>query len=134
MTKEVYMDTIETTRAPAVQQGLSEPIALELGNAIGSAEKAVLTTGTSRVVRFRMRHPWLYGIMAFIIGGGFIAVFTMTTYKDWAYDGINLKLAFYQTLFGGLGGGIATVVLAFAYTGTIGKTLPAMKSTGAIKR
>jgi hypothetical protein len=128
------MDALETNRESVMPRGRSEQIALELGNAVGGAEQAVLTAGTSRVYRFRRRHPWLYGIITFMIGGGFIAVFTMTTYKNLAFEGVNLKAAMYQIIFGGLGGGIATVILAFAYAGTIGKTLPAMKLSSVIKR
>jgi hypothetical protein len=128
------MDVIEKFRDTTVLEGRVERIALETGNVVGGAEEALLTMGTSRVYRFRLRHPWLYGIIAFIIGGGFISVFTMTTYTNWVYQSINLKVALYQVVFGGLGGGVVAVILAFAYTAAIRPTLPAMRSDGVITR
>jgi hypothetical protein len=86
--------------------------------------------GTNPIARLRLRHPYLYGLAAFILGGGFISFFTMTTYTNWAYEGVNLATAMYQIVFGGLGGGIVSVILAFAYAGSIRQTREPMKSNG----
>jgi len=98
-----------------------DSIALALGEAISTIEEGAINLGTNRIYRFRLRHPVLYGLIAFILGGGFISIFTMTTYTNWAYEGIDLTTAFYQVVLGGLFGGLITVILAFAYAGTIGR-------------
>ncbi len=110
-----------------------QTIALRLGQAATAVEETAIDLGTSRVYRFRRRHPVVYGLAAFILGSGFIAVFTMTTYKDWAYQSIDLKVALYQIIAGGLGGGIVAVMLAFAYTRAIRPTLPPMRAAGVIR-
>jgi hypothetical protein len=70
---------------------------------------------THPVYRLRMRHLFAYGLIAFVIGPAALGLLTMTTYGTWAYEGINLKTALYQVIFGSLGGGNVAVVLAFAY-------------------
>jgi hypothetical protein len=97
-----------------------ERLGLKAGETAAAVEDGFIRTSTSGVWRFRQRHPIVYGLLAFVLGGGFIAVFTMTTYSNWAYDGVDLKAAVYQIVFGGLGAGIISVVLAFAYTAAVG--------------
>jgi hypothetical protein len=96
---------------------------LAIGEAAAKVETGAIRLATRRVYEFRTRHPWVYGLTAFILGGGFIGVFTMTTYTNWAFEGIDLKTAVYQVVFGSLGGGIAAVVLAFAYARTVRETI-----------
>jgi protein-S-isoprenylcysteine O-methyltransferase Ste14 len=95
----------------------------KLALAAGSADDKAIGLITSPVYRFRVRHPMLYAAIAFVLGGAVVGLFTMTTYTNWAFEGIDLKTAFYQVIFGSLGGGIVLVILAFAYTATIRPTL-----------
>ncbi len=67
-----------------------------------------------------------------MIGGGLMSIFTMSTYANWVYQSIDLVTVFYQVLLGGLGAGIVCVILAFAYTATIGRTLEPMHEAGII--
>lgn len=113
-------------------EGVIPKAALKLSEASASVEATLLNVSTNRIYRFRVRHPWVYGLIAFIIGGGAIAVFTMTTYKNWAYQSIDLKVALYQIIFGGLGGGIVAVALAFGYTAAVSPTVPALRASGLI--
>ncbi len=94
-----------------------------VGGAVIRGERKAVTLSTSRLVRFRVRHPFLYGLIAFVAGGGIVSLFTMSTYTNWAYQSIDLKVALYQVVFGGLGGGIALLVLAFLYAADIRQTL-----------
>ncbi len=128
------MDAIDKFRTPAVPEGRAEQIALGVGEAVTSAEDALLTSTPNGLYQFRMRHPWLYGIIAFVLGGGLVAVFTMTRYTNWVYESINLKVALYQVIFGGLAGGIAAVLLAFGFARILRNTLSGSSSTGLIKR
>ncbi len=107
-------------------------IPLAVGQAASKAEETALGLGTNRIYWFRVRHPFVYGWAAFLIGGGIVALFTMTTYKNWSYEGVNLVAAFYEVVLGGLGGGIAAVLLAFAYTRSIRPTLAPMKADHVI--
>ena len=56
------------------------PVALATGETVATAEKAALDLGTNRVYRFRLRHPFVYGLIAFILGGGLVAFATLLTY------------------------------------------------------
>jgi hypothetical protein len=132
--QEMIMEVFDSSREIAASEGPARPIIQGVGNTVIAAEDAVLTGGTSRLYQFRVRHPWIYGIAAFMLGGGFVAVFTMTTYKNWVYESINLKVALYQVVFGGLGGGIVAVILAFALAGVLGNTFPSMPSAEMTKR
>jgi hypothetical protein len=102
--------------------------ALALGNAVATAEEAAIDLGTNRIYRLQARHPYLYGLAAFILGGGIVSIFTMTTYVNWTYEGVNLTRAVYQVVLGGLGGGIVFVILAFAYARSVKPTLGTMES------
>ncbi len=79
------------------------------------AEDASINLASTGVYRFRQRHPVWYGLIAFFIGGGAVAIFTMTTYRNWVFEGVNLTAAVYQVVIGGLIGGIVVALLAFAY-------------------
>ncbi|HEX2943647.1 MAG TPA: hypothetical protein VHO91_21505 [Rhodopila sp.] len=108
-------------------------VARTLGDVVSSAESRAIDLASSRVYRLRMLHPWLYGLMAFVAGGFLVGSFTMTTYANWAYEGVNLRIAFWQVVCGSIGGGLAMVALAFAYARTIYPTLPAMAAAGIIR-
>jgi hypothetical protein len=115
----------------------AEPIgrdntALALGETVATTEKAALDLGTSRVYRFRARHPWLYGLGAFILGSALAALFILLAYLKSTFESPDLKAAMYDLVFGGLGGGVAAALLAFAYTGAIRPTLQPMKAGGVI--
>ena len=103
------------------------------GEVEAKLEKSVLDSGTNGVYRFRSRHPWLYGLGAFILGGALAALFVTIPYLRTTYESPDLKAALYETVFGGLGGGLAAVALAFAYTAAIRPTLGAMQSGGIIE-
>jgi hypothetical protein len=90
--------------------GPSGPGALEM-----QAEATAIALATQGVGGFRTRHPWLYGIAAFVIGAGVAALFIMTAYKAWAFETIDLKAALDRVVLGGLGAGLASVALAFGY-------------------
>ncbi len=121
------MPSIETKPDTSRDRALEEPATPALGHAIASGEEKALDLGTNRIYPLRLRHPYLYGVTAFILGGGLISIFVMTTYTNWAYEGVNLTTAVYQIVFGGLGGGLVAVILAFAYAASV-------KSTGAPMR
>lgn len=122
------------TDKTAVQgQGKDQRVALALGERISTVEDRAIGLATNRVYQFRVRHPALYGLAAFIIGGGLVTIFTITTYTNMAFEGVNMTTALHEVIFGGLGGGIASVLLAFAYTRTIGPTLGPLKSDGIIR-
>ncbi|WP_428488317.1 hypothetical protein [Rhodopila sp.] len=120
----------ETTGSAAKGRGGSIPLAL--GETASKVEDTSVALGTNWIYRIRMRHPLLYGLGAFIIGSGLLAIFTMTTYKNWSFEGVNLKTAVYQVFWGGLCGGIVATALAFAYTSLIRPTLAPLKSAGVI--
>jgi hypothetical protein len=103
-----------------------QSVPLVVGEAAAAAEAAALGAMINPVYRLRMRHPLLYGLIAFVMGGGIVALFTMSTYGNWAYEGIDLKLAFYQVIFGSIGGGLVMTVLAFAYIRTIRPSIAPM--------
>jgi hypothetical protein len=86
-------------------------------------EQRVLFRAPLAFARFGERHPWLLGLIAFVVGGGAVSFFTMTTYANWAYQSIDLKVALYQVVAGGVGGGVVAMILAFAYARTIRATL-----------
>jgi hypothetical protein len=69
---------------------------------------------------------------AFIAGGALATLFVAITFLQTTYDSPDLKAALYETVIGGLGGGLAAVILAFAYTAAIRPTLGAMQSAGII--
>jgi hypothetical protein len=106
--------------------------ALALGQTVAKTEKAALDLGTNRVYRFRASHPGIYGLVAFILGSGVVALFILLTYLKSTFESPDLKVAMYDLVFGGLGGGIAAVLLAFAYTSSIRATLEPMKAGGVI--
>jgi len=128
------MDVIDKSRESTGADGLVDHSVRSVGNAVIVADEALLTFATSRVYRFRARHPWLYGMIAFVLGGGLVAIFTMSTYKNWAYESIDLTIVLRQVILGGLGGGIVAIVLAFAYANTVRDTMPAMRSRAELKR
>ena len=131
LVRGLWMDTNEMT-LPLVGQ-LRGGIPLPRRKATSSAQKTSAAMNFHGIYWFRIRHPFVYGLSAFIIGGGFVAIFTMTTYKNWDFEGIDLVTAFYQIIAGGLGGGIITAALAFVYTGAIGPGIPPMKSANVIR-
>jgi hypothetical protein len=100
-----------------------------VGGAVMSAEDIALALSTSRLVRFRIRHPKVYGLLAFFIGGGVVALFTMSTYANWAYQSVDLRTALYQVVLGGLFGGLALLAAAFAYAAAIRSTLTQPRDT-----
>jgi hypothetical protein len=106
----------------APTSGSTLHVVTAVGDAEMHAEDAALRMGTSRIYRLRTRHPLLYGLAAFVIGGGLVALFTMSTYANWAYQSIDLKVALYRVVLGGLGGGAVLVVLAFAYAASVRST------------
>jgi uncharacterized iron-regulated membrane protein len=126
---EMKMPSIET-KANAGDMTGKQQAALAIAKKIATVEDKAINRGTKGIYRLRMRHPYLYGFAAFVLGGGLISIFTMTTYTNWAYEGVNLSTALHQIIFGGLGGGIVAVILAFAYAGSIGRTREGMTSTG----
>jgi hypothetical protein len=103
------MSDIPTRRSPC----------LAIGRAGMAAEEIALRLFIFGVPRFRDRHPLWYGVLAFVIGGGVVALFTMSTYAWWVHYPIDVVTAVYQMIAGGLGGGIATVILAFAAASTL---------------
>ncbi len=127
------MPVIETKPHAGHDRAADNDAALALGEAAATAEKKALELGTNRIYRVRLRHPFLYGLTAFILGGGFVSIFTMTTYENWAYEGINLTTAVYQVVLGGLCGGLVAVMLAFVYAGSIRRTREPMKRGGIIE-
>lgn len=56
-----------------------------LGQVKAKPEKTALDTGTNRVYRFRSRHPWIYGMGAFIIGGALATLFVAIPYFRTTY-------------------------------------------------
>jgi hypothetical protein len=103
-----------------------------LGETEVKLETAALGVGTNGVYRFRSRHPWLYGLVAFIAGGALAALFVAIPYLRTTFDSPDFKAALYEILIGGLGGGLAAVASAFAYTAAIRPTLGAMQASGII--
>ncbi len=97
------------------------PIAVAEG--IGKMEIKNLKRSTNRVYQFRMRHPYLYAGIAFILGGGLVVAFGGSTYLHDTYTSPNMTVAFHDLLAAGIGGGIAAALLAFGYTSTIRPTL-----------
>jgi hypothetical protein len=79
------------------------------------AEAVGVTVATKGVAGLRGRHPWLYGIAAFVVGGAVATLFILSAYKYWAFETVDLKAAMYNVVFGGLGAGVASVALAFGY-------------------
>lgn len=116
------MPSIETKSPTARDNARKQPATLILGEAVATAEHQATELGTNRIYRLRLRHPYLCGLAAFILGGSLISIFTMTTYANWAFEGINLTTAVYQTVLGGLLGGIVTIILAFVYAGSVRRT------------
>jgi hypothetical protein len=106
---------------------------LVLGEREARLEQAALTLGTSRVYRFRRNHPRWYALIAFVLGGGFTTLFTMSTYTNWVYQSIDLQAAVDQIVLGGLGGGIVMVIAAFAYAATLRPTLAPMQEGGVTR-
>lgn len=104
--------------------------ATALGEVEAKLETGALGLGTNRVYRFRSRHPWIYGLGAFIAGGALAVLFVAIPYLRTTYESPDLEAALYETVIGGLGGGLAAVVLAFAYTAAIRPALGAMRSGG----
>ena len=90
------MPDTETERDAAYGKIQTGGAALVLGNAVATAEDEAIQLGTNRLYRVRARHPYLYGAAAFIIGGSLASMFMMTTYANWAYEGVNLTTATYQ--------------------------------------
>nr|WP_294530785.1 hypothetical protein [uncultured Rhodopila sp.] len=130
MTMPAHPDGASQRSEPAIKPIGDSPVALAAGNAVGTAEKAALKLGTNRVYRFRLRHPFLYGLAAFIAGAGVVAAFILLSVLKTTYESPDLKAALYDLIIGGAGGGIAAVVLAFAYTGAIRQTLKPMQAAG----
>jgi hypothetical protein len=124
------MDVIEGSR----EERRTQRPQRALEKTVLGAEQAALTVGTSGVYRFRAGHPWLYGIIAFFLGGAVVSAFIISGYSNWVYEGINLKVALYKLVVGGVAGGIVGIILAFAVTRVFRTTLPALRSAGVIKR
>jgi hypothetical protein len=103
-----------------------------LGEVEAELETGALGLGTNGAYRFRSRHPWLYGLSAFVAGGALAALFVAIPYLRTTYDSPDLKAWLYETVIGGLGGGLAAVVLAFAYAAAVRPTLEAMQASGII--
>jgi hypothetical protein len=122
------MPAIQTKPNTGRDPAREDSIALSIGKAISTVEAGAINLGTNRIDRFRLRHPVLYGFIAFVLGGGLVSIFTMTTYTNWAYEGIDLTTAVYQVVLGGLSGGIAAAILAFAYAATVGRTREGIRS------
>ncbi len=99
---------------------------LAAGEAAARAEAAAITVATDFVYRFRMNYPWLYAAIAFLIGAGLTGLIVTTTYRNWAFEGIDLETAFHHVIAGSIGGGIVMVILGFAYTRTIRPALGPM--------
>jgi hypothetical protein len=132
MAAPVYPPGAFQGREPTGQPIPDSPVTLAAGETVATAEKAALDLGTNRVYRFRRRHPFVYGLIAFIIGAGLVALAIVLTYLKSTYESPDLKAALYDFIIGGTGGGIAAVVLAFAYTGAIRRTLEPMRAAGII--
>jgi protein-S-isoprenylcysteine O-methyltransferase Ste14 len=124
--------TSQTSDDPAGKPIGDSPVALAVGETVATAEKAALDLGTNRVYRFRLRHPFLYGLAALIAGAGVVAAFILLSFLRTTYESPDLKAALYSLIIGGTGGGIAGVALAFAYTGAIRRTLGPMQAAGVI--
>jgi hypothetical protein len=93
-----------------------------IGRVEMAAEDSVLRLVIIGMPRFRDRHPIWYGALAFVIGGGIVALFTMSTYAWWVHYPIDVVTAVYQIVAGGLFGGVAAVLLAFATARTLRST------------
>ena len=94
-------------------------VAERAGAAEQNAEDLVIGIATGGVYGFRLRHPFVYGLIAFIIGGGATAVAIASTYRNWTFEGVDLTTAVYQIVFGSLAGAIVLTLLAFAYAATM---------------
>ena len=90
-----------------------------IGNEAAKIEGGAIRLGTAGVYRFRERHPWVYGLIAYLIGSGLIAIIIVISYENWSFEGVNLKAAVYELVGGAFAGGVVMVVLAFAYARTI---------------
>ncbi len=132
LTMPVYPARASQTSDPAGKPIGDSPVALAVGETVATAEKAALDLGTNRVYRFRLRHPFLYGLAALIAGAGVVAAFILLSFLRTTYESPDLKAALYSLIIGGTGGGIAGVALAFAYTGAIRQTLGPMQAAGVI--
>jgi hypothetical protein len=80
-------------------------------------EDGIIRVMTRGVLGFSQRHPVWYGLIGFILGGGFVGVFVFTTYLRWTLFGIDVDFAtaLYQLVGGGVGGGVVGVALFFLY-------------------
>ena len=104
--------------------------ARKIGEKESAAEDGAIGLASSRVYRLRAGHPVLFGVIAFVVGAFVLGAFTMTTYGNWAFEGVNLVTALWQVICGSLGGGIAAVIAAFAYAHTLRPTMGAMQADG----
>ncbi len=100
-----------------------QSLAMATGDRVAEVEDGVIRRGTAGVYRFRVRHPWVYGLIAYIIGSGLIAIVTVISYGSWAFQGVNLKAAVYELVGGAFAGGVVMVVLAFSYARTVRPTI-----------
>jgi hypothetical protein len=82
-----------------------------------TAEDGVIRLATQRLLHFRQRHPLLYGLIAFVLGGALVSLFVLSPYVAWLFDGyaVDYVTALRRLIVGGLGGGLAALVLAFLY-------------------
>jgi hypothetical protein len=104
--------------------------ALEIGSKAGAAEDAAIAFGANRVYQMRARHPVLFGLIAFVFGSVVLAAFTITAYRNWTFEGVDLVTATYVVVIGSFLGGVAAVAAGFAYARTIGPTVQAMRADG----
>ncbi len=127
-----FEDEPGTTPEPAV--ATPEPAgttpAMALGTAEARVEDAALEDATNGVYRFRSRHPWIYGAGAFVLGSLLAAIFVAIPYLKTTYESADLTVAFHRLVIGGLGGGVAAVILAFAYTGAVRRTYRSRNAGG----
>jgi hypothetical protein len=84
-------------------------------------EDATVRVMTRGVLRFSRRHPFWYGLIGFVLGGGLVGVFVLTTYLRWTLYAVDVDFAteLYQLVGGGLGGGVVGVAVAFLYAASL---------------
>jgi hypothetical protein len=80
-------------------------------------EDGIVHMMTSGVYRLSRRHPFWYGLIGFVVGGGLVGVFVLTTYLRWTLFAVDVDFAtaLYQLVGGGLCGGAVGVALVFLY-------------------